>query len=128
MAGEHSSSHALHAESHGAAHGNMTTYVIGFILSLVLTALSFAAVMSGVVPHDMMMPAITVLAVVQLVVQLVFFLHLGSAPEQRSNTVTFILTTLLIAVVVGLSLWVIHNANMNMMPTQMSPEAARMKD
>ncbi len=128
MAGAHSSSHAAHGESHGAAHGSMTTYVVGFILSLVLTALSFAAVMSGAVPHDMMMPAITVLAVVQLVVQLVFFLHLGAAPEQRNNTVTFILTTLLIATIVGLSLWIMHNANVNMMPTQMSPAAASTKD
>jgi cytochrome o ubiquinol oxidase operon protein cyoD len=128
MAGAHVSSHAAHGESHGAAHGSMTTYVVGFILSLVLTALSFGAVMAGVLPRDMMMPAITVLAVIQLVVQLVFFLHLGAAPEQRNNTVVFILTTLLIAAVVGLSLWVMHNANVNMMPTQMSPAAAQTKD
>ncbi|HEY1942520.1 MAG TPA: cytochrome o ubiquinol oxidase subunit IV [Roseiarcus sp.] len=123
MAGARASTHAAHGDS----HSSMTTYVVGFILSLVLTALSFAAIMAGVLPKDMMMPAITVLAVIQLVVQLVFFLHLGAAPEQRNNTVVFILTTLLIAAVVGLSLWVMHNANVNMMPTQMSPAAAQMK-
>jgi cytochrome o ubiquinol oxidase operon protein cyoD len=128
MAGAHASSHAAHGESHGGSHSSMTTYVVGFILSLVLTALSFWAVMGGALPRDMIIPAITVLAVIQLVVQLVYFLHLGAAPEQRNNTVVFILTTLLIATIVGLSLWVMHNANVNMMPTQMSPEAARMKD
>ncbi len=67
-----------------------------------------------------MLPAITALALVQLLVQLVFFLHLGTAPDQRSNTMIFLLTVLLIATVVAGSLWVIHNANLNMMPTQMS--------
>jgi cytochrome o ubiquinol oxidase subunit IV len=66
--------------------------------------------------------------VVQLLVQLVFFLHLGTAPEQRNNTVTFMLTVLLIATVVAGSLWVMHNANINMMPTQMSIERVRAKD
>ena len=102
--------------------------MIGFVLSLLLTGLSFGAVMSGLVPHDAILPAITILAVVQLIVQLVFFMHLGTAPEQRSNTTIFLLTIMLIAIIVSGSLWVIHNANVNMMPTQMSPESARAKD
>jgi cytochrome o ubiquinol oxidase operon protein cyoD len=61
-------------------------------------------------------------------VQLVFFLHLGGAPAQRNNTVIFVLTALLIATVVSGSLWVMHNANTNMMPTQMTPERAMSKD
>jgi cytochrome o ubiquinol oxidase operon protein cyoD len=97
-------------------------------LSLGLTALSFGVVMSGLVPGDMILPAITALAVVQLLVQLVLFLHLGTAPEQRNNTTIFILTILLIATVVGGSLWVIHNANVNMMPTGMSVDQARTWD
>jgi cytochrome o ubiquinol oxidase operon protein cyoD len=114
---------------HGhASHGTVKSYVTGFSLSLILTVLSFGAVMTGLVPHDMMLAAIVGLAVTQLVVQLVFFLHLGTAPEQRNNTVIFILTGLLIATVVAGSLWVMHNANVNMMPTQMSPERARAKD
>lgn len=112
---------------HGASHGSLKTYTIGFVLSLGLTALSFGVVMSGLVSRDMMLPAITALAVIQLLVQLIFFLHLGTAPEQRNNTVIFILTVFLIATVVAGSLWVIHNANVNMMPTQMTPEAARWK-
>lgn len=111
-----------------ATHGSLTTYTIGFLLSLALTALSFGAVMTGAIPRDMMLPAITALAVAQLLVQLGFFLHLGTAPEQRNNTVIFVLTALLIATVVSGSLWVIHNANINMMPTQMSVESARAKN
>jgi cytochrome o ubiquinol oxidase subunit IV len=121
-----SATHASHANAD--AHASLNAYLTGFILSLVLTALSFGAVMIDLLPRELMLPAITFLAVVQLLVQLLFFLHLGTAPEQRNNTVIFLLTTLLIATVVGGSLWVMHNANVNMMPTQMSPERARAKD
>jgi cytochrome o ubiquinol oxidase operon protein cyoD len=76
----------------------------------------------------MILPAITLLAVMQLLAQLLFFLHLGAAPEQRNNTVIFLLTTLLIATVVAGSLWVMHNANVNMMPTQMTPQTALSRD
>ena len=114
--------------AHDASHGSVKSYVVGFGLSLVLTALSFGTLMSGLVPHDMALGTITILAVVQLLVQLVFFLHLGAAPEQRNNTVIFLLSTLLIATIVSGSLWVMHNANVNMMPTQMTLERAMSKD
>ena len=120
--------YASHPASNSASHGTLKSYVAGFLLSLGLTALSFAAVMSGTLSKDLILPAITLLAVVQLLVQLVYFLHLGTAPEQRNNTMIFVLTGLLIATIVAGSLWVMHNANVNMMPTQVSPERARAKD
>ncbi len=124
MSGTSASAH----DSHNASHGTLTSYVSGFVLCLVLTALSFGAVMSGFVPHEKILAAITMLAVVQLLVQLVLFLHLGTAPEQRNNTVILVLAVLIIATVVSGSLWVMHNADINMMPTQMTPERAISKD
>ena len=114
-----------HRAAHGGSHGSLATYAIGFLLSLGLTALSFGAVMTGVLSRDMILPTIAVLAVAQLLVQLRLFLHLGTAPEQRNSTVIFILTSLLITTIVAGSLWVMHNANVNMMQTRMSPERAR---
>lgn len=121
-------SNAHSPAAHDAAHGSLKSYIAGFLLSLLLTAGSFGAVMSGVVPQATILPAIVTLAVVQLLVQLILFLHLGSAVEQRSNTVIFVLTGLLIAIIVAGSLWVMHNANANMMPMQMSVERAMAKD
>lgn len=121
----------VHTSSHGPgnpSHSSLRSYVIGFALSLLLTILSFGAVMSGVVPKPMILAAIVILAIAQLLVQLVFFLHLGAAPEQRNNTVVFLLTVLLIATIVAGSLWVIGNAKVNMMPMQMSPERAISRD
>jgi cytochrome o ubiquinol oxidase operon protein cyoD len=111
-----------------AAHGSFTSYLAGFVICLVLTGLSFGVVTSRMIPHDRLFPTITGLAVAQLIVQLIFFLHLGTAPEQRNNTVIFVLTGMLIAIVVAGSPWVMHNANTNMMPTHMSIERARAKN
>ena len=109
-------------------HGSRRGYVIGFLLSGLLTAGSFAAVMAGLVPHAWRMGLLTTLAVAQLIVQLVYFLHLGSARAQRDNTGIFLCTAFLIAIVVAGSLWVMHNANVNMMPMDMSQHDAMMRE
>ena len=71
------------ATSH--AHGSLRSYLIGFALSLLLTLAAFGAVMLKLIPHQLQLSAIVLCCVVQLVVQLVFFLHIGTAREQRSN-------------------------------------------
>lgn len=114
--------------THTSSHGNAASILWGFLLSLALTALAFGAVMGGLLPRGAMLAAITVLAVAQLIVQLVFFLHLGPARGQRSNTTIFLLTAMLIGIVVSGSLWVMYNANHNMSPTQMTIAAARNRD
>lgn len=123
-----SSRHPVDTIGHGAAHGSLRGYVVGMLLSLLLTLASFGAVMTDVVPRGFALAAIVVLCVAQLVVQLVWFLHIGAARGQRSNTVIFLCTAFLIVVIVGLSLWVMRNANDNMMPTQMSVERAMARD
>jgi cytochrome o ubiquinol oxidase subunit IV len=119
-----SSSHHAVAQAHDAAHGDMKSYAIGFALSIALTTASFATVMSGVVPHAWRLASIVALCVAQLLVQLVYFLHLGTAKTQAQNTGIFICTGVLIAIVVAGSLWVMHNANINMMPGTMSVQDA----
>ena len=111
-----------------ADHGTLKSYAIGLLLSLGLTLLSFGAVMANVIPMRFALLAIVVLAVAQLLIQLVYFLHLGTARSQRSNTGIFVLTATLIAILVSGSLWVMHNANVNMMLTPMSVERALSRD
>lgn len=117
-------SNPTHLASHDPAHGTLGGYVTGMALSLLLTFASFGAVMAHVVSKGVGLVTIVVLCVAQLVVQLVYFLHIGTTRDQRANTGIFICTAFLIAVIVGLSLWVMHNANVNMMPMQMSVGAA----
>ena len=115
--------HPAGADAHASSHGSVKSYAIGFALSLVLTALAFWLVMGKLVPHDWILPGIVSLAVIQLLVQLVFFLHMGSAADQRDNLAIFVFTTVIIAIIVCGSLWVLHNMNANMMlPMPAMPE------
>ena len=107
--------HISGADHKHASHGSLKSYIVGFILSIVLTLLSFGCVMSGAVPHDLILPGIMVFCVAQVLVQLVFFLHLSAAPGQRDNLSIGVFTVLIIAIVVVGSLWVLHNMNVNMM-------------
>jgi len=52
---------------------------------------------------------------VQIVVHLVYFLHLNSSSSQRWNVTAFAFTVLTVAIVIGGTLWVMHNVTMNMM-------------
>ncbi|AHY58882.1 cytochrome o ubiquinol oxidase subunit IV [Stenotrophomonas rhizophila] len=102
----------------GGSHATLKGYIIGLLLCLVLTGASFGVVMGGWVPQPLRLTAIVVLCVVQLVAQLVLFLHIGAGRSQRENTGIFLCTAFLIAIVVAGSLWVMHNATQNMMPMQ----------
>ncbi len=102
--------------AHNASHGHLKSYLTGFFWSLVLTLASFGAVMSNVVSKEWIFPVLVVFAVMQLLVQLSYFLHISFIRGQRTNSWVLLCTVLLIAIMVVGSLWVMHNANLNMMP------------
>ena len=111
-----SHSEAQNHHSHGgASHGSVKEYTVGLILSLVLTAIPFAALM-----YDIFVPAVTlaiilVCAVAQIFVQLVFFLHMNSSSEQLWNTTSAVFVTLIVAIVVIGSIWIMEHLNHNML-------------
>jgi cytochrome o ubiquinol oxidase subunit IV len=108
-------SHTQAADHSHANHGTLKSYIVGFALSIILTFMSFGCVMSGAVPHDLVVPGIMVLCVAQVLVQLVFFLHLSAKPGQSDNLQIGVFTVLIIAIIVVGSLWVMHNMNEYMM-------------
>ncbi|VVE67985.1 cytochrome [Pandoraea pnomenusa] len=118
----------VHDHGAYASQSHLRDYVVGFFLSLLLTFASFGVVMLGVVPAGMGLTSIVLLCVAQLIVQLVYFLHIGAKRSQRQNSAIFLCTAGLIAIIVAGSLWVMHNANTNMMPTHMSIERAKLRD
>jgi cytochrome o ubiquinol oxidase subunit IV len=103
---------SLHEEE---AHGSALGYIAGFVLAVLLTAASFGLVMRGVLPPQTAMMALAVLAIVQIVVHLVFFLHLNTSSGQRWNVMALVYTVVAALILVGGTVWVMHNVSMNMM-------------
>jgi len=105
-----------HASRTGESHATEASYLRGFILSLILTAVAFAFALSGTLSTAGSMVMIAALAVAQILVHLRYFLHMNTSSEQRWNLTAFAFTVVMVAVIVGGTLWVMYNANTNMMP------------
>ncbi|WP_448683515.1 cytochrome o ubiquinol oxidase subunit IV [Pseudomonas nicosulfuronedens] len=103
----------------GAGHGSLKSYAIGFVLSVILTAIPFCMVMDGGFSRQTTLLTMITLAVVQILVHLVCFLHLSFSSEGRWNTLAFLFTAIIILLVVGLSLWIIYTSDALMMPMSM---------
>ena len=106
------SAHSIHEEE---SHGSFGGYLAGFVLAVVLTAASFWLVLHGGFPRETALIGLGVLAVVQIVVHLVFFLHMNASSSQRWNVTAFSYTVLTVLILVIGTLWVMHNVGMNMM-------------
>ncbi|HBR95932.1 MAG TPA: cytochrome o ubiquinol oxidase subunit IV [Gammaproteobacteria bacterium] len=100
---------------HGASHGSVGEYIVGLLLSIGLTALPFFMVMSGDFDRTLTIITIFVCAVAQVLVQLVFFLHMNNASEQWWNIITAIFVVVLVAILIVGSIWVMQNMNHNML-------------
>ena len=112
MAQQHAAS--AHAESHG--HSSFKSYVIGFVLAVILTVIPFKIVMDGTMDRSTTLLIILGMAAVQVVVHLKYFLHMDGSKEQRWNVMSFLFTLLILFIVLAGSLWIMHNMNANMMP------------
>lgn len=95
----------------------MTNYLIGFILSIVLTIAAYVPVLLHVqnghhtISHQVILPVVMCLAVVQLAVQLLFFLHMGKERRPRWNLLAFLFMVLVLIIIVFGSLWIMDNLN-----------------
>jgi len=100
----------------GESHGSTKSYLIGFALSVVLTAGAFWLGTRDGLPIADKIGGVAVLAIVQILVHLVYFLHMNTSSKQRWNVTAFAFTVVILAIVVGGNLWVMHNSNVLMMP------------
>ena len=95
-------------------------YVVGFVLSLALTFVAYTLVVNKVVEGITIMVLLGVLALLQVVVQLIFFLHLGREKSSRFKLVAFFSMLGVLSIVVLGSLWIMYHLDYNMM--NMPPE------
>ena len=104
--------------SHEApTHGSRRTYLLGFALSAVLTAIPFWLVMTGVLANAQTTAiAIVALALVQIVVHTICFLHVNTRSEGGWTLLALMFTTVVAVIMVAGSLWIMFHLNGNMMP------------
>lgn len=104
----------------------LTSYITGFVLSVILTLAAYFVVQihvnseHSIISHAILIPTILALAVVQLVIQLIFFLHLGSRSGGRTQLAIFIATIMLVLLIVIGSIWIMDHLNYNMTPDQVN--------
>lgn len=101
-------------------HGTTWSYVIGFLLSLVFTAIPYYMVVNKSLSGSALLATILGIAVLQMIIQIFFFLHLGRGPKPLYNVVFFVSTVGIILVVVGGSIFIMNNLQYNMAPTEVS--------
>lgn len=94
------------------------SYIVGFILSVAATLIAYFFVVNHLWPKETMTYIVLGIAVLQLIIQIVFFLHIGRGSHLK--LVTFIFGILFVLMVVVGSVWIMDNLNYNMM--QMSPD------
>lgn len=106
-----------HAED-GASHSTLKGYMTGFVLAVILTAIPFWLVI-GKVFATSTVTAIVVLAfaAVQIVVHMVYFLHMNGKSEGGWTMLALLFTLVLVVITLSGSLWVMYHLNHNMMPS-----------
>lgn len=99
----------------GNDHGTVKSYIVGFILSLLLTIVPFVLVAQHSFSNDTLYIVIGLFALAQLIVQLVFFLHLSPKSQARWNLNVFIFTFIVVMILVVGTLWIMVNLDYFMM-------------
>lgn len=106
-------------DTSGSVHahpGTLRGYLTGFGLAALLTIIPFALVMGHAVQNRFLLIFLVLaLGAIQIVVHIVYFLHLDTRSEGGWNMLAFIFTVVLVVIVLGASIWVMYEENTNMM-------------
>ena len=109
------SDHSVQTMKYGAKPKTLKSYLIGLFLSLIFTFIAFILVGKHLMGVAGLYISLTALAVAQLFAQVICFLRMNVSQEGQWNTMPFIFTFVIVGVLVGGSLWIMYNLNVNMM-------------
>jgi cytochrome o ubiquinol oxidase operon protein cyoD len=119
-AGHHGDGHAQHV----GPHSSLREYLIGFGLSVVLTAIPFWLIMAKVITErNTGILVLGAFAVVQVLVHMVYFLHMNARIEGGWTMLSTIFTLIFVGIAIAGTLWVMFHMNAHMMPSHSTPEA-----
>jgi cytochrome o ubiquinol oxidase operon protein cyoD len=96
--------------------GSFASYTAGLLLALLLTGASFIVSQTHLLWAPGLPVGLAVLAIAQMGVHLVFFLHISSGPDNTNTVLALAFGVLIVTLVVSGSLWIMANLNANMMP------------
>ncbi|MGO9578954.1 MAG: cytochrome o ubiquinol oxidase subunit IV [Desulfobaccales bacterium] len=99
----------------GVSRGSLKSYLTGFVLALILTAIPFALMMRGAWSASAALAGIFSAGLIQILVHLHYFLHLDASSAARWNVLAMIFTLLIMALFVGGTLWIMSTLNYRMM-------------
>ena len=120
--GGHGGAGGGHGDAHsaGAVHFTLRGYVTGFVAAVVLTAIPFWLVMGRAFGSSSITAAVILaFAAVQIVVHMMYFLHMSPKSEGGWNLLALLFTVMLVVIALSGSLWVMYHLNHNMMPGSM---------
>ncbi|WP_042171068.1 cytochrome o ubiquinol oxidase subunit IV [Paenibacillus gorillae] len=100
------SNHDHNAHGDANAHGSMKSYIIGFVLSIVLTILPLVIVLNDLMSKTATIIFILIMAALQFVVQLFFFMHIRDEKKPRFNMIALIFGLVILLTVVAGSIWI----------------------
>ncbi|MBW5802511.1 cytochrome o ubiquinol oxidase subunit IV [Coxiella endosymbiont of Ornithodoros amblus] len=105
----------LSEESYGTGKKKLSIYIVGMILCIILTLVSFMTVIYSIFSATALVSIIFVSALIQFIVQVVCFLRLNAKNEQsRMNLMSFIFTIMILFVLIGGSLWIMWSLHYRM--------------
>lgn len=128
MSADHNNKHDSHGHDQGHGghdhdhddvgyHATVKGYLIGFLLSVILTAIPFFLVMTKSIASSQAMGIVLLIfAAVQIVVHMVYFLHMNSKVEGGWSMLSLIFTIAVVVIMLAGSIWVMFHLNSNMMP------------
>ncbi len=96
-------------------HGTLSAYLVGFIASLILTAISFTLVITRAVEGQDLIYALIGGAIVQAFFQLLCFLHLGQEAKPRWESVIFWFMVLVLSIIVLGTIWIMYDLDQRVM-------------
>ncbi len=111
------------AAQHKTSRSSFRAYVIGFVLSITLTLAAYILAMAHInsghekIGHGVLLIGILGMAVLQLFVQLQFFIHLGHESKPRWNKIVFVFMVTVVLIIVFGSIWIMENLHYNMSST-----------
>jgi cytochrome o ubiquinol oxidase operon protein cyoD len=101
-------------------HGSLSSYALGYIVSIGLTIIAYLLVTHHVAGRDVLIGLAATLALIQFIAQLLFFLHLGTETKPRWKLMVFSFMLLVVAILVFGSIWIMSNLNYHMTQTQIN--------